>query len=78
MENFFICLCTVVCSSGLESILYKSFENKALEYSEKVHLYSVASRHSTEACTFICSSIGCSPHEIRLLQPQLVYMCDAL
>ena len=58
--------------SGLESILYKPFENEALEYPEKVHLYSVASRLSTEARAFVYSSIGSSPHEIQFLQSLLL------
>ena len=58
--------------SGLESILYKPFENEALEYPNIVHLYSVAFRLSTEAHAFVCSSIGSSPHEIKFLQPQLL------
>ena len=32
----------------------------------------MASRPSTEARAFVCSSIGSSPHEIKFLQPQLL------
>ena len=69
-----ICLCTMCLhsSSGLESILYNPFQNEAFGISEKVHLYGVASRQSTEARAIVCISIGSSPHEIKFLQPQLL------
>ena len=74
-RNFTICLCTMCLhsSSGQESILYKSFENEALEYPKKCTCTAwLLDKVQRPAPLYAVAKAVRSPDEIKFLQPQLL------